>query len=153
MILKRAELLTANNKKEIMKTYCAACDDNVDSFVVYGYEVLPEKEQSHLKNEKFLKCPDCRNFVGTYTVKKNDLAPLGAIASKKMRKTQKYIRGKINDILEQKKDILDAKQKLYDWLTKKMFYEFRIECLISKDQSDKVLKLLQLINLKGENNV
>jgi hypothetical protein len=124
--------------------YCAACDRNVKSSLVSGWEVFPN--QTHLRNCFFWKCPDCGNFVGTHKIKNNDFAPLGPIASKKMRERQKIIRNKINSILELKKDIPDAKEKLYKWLSKKLYLpDYRTEWILSKDRYQQVLKFLDLI--------
>lgn len=126
--------------------YCAACDRNVKSFLVQGWEVLPDPAQNHLRDCFFWKCPDCRNFVGTHQIKKNDLAPLGPISSKKMRAKQKIIRERIKSILELKKDLPDAKEKLYSWLGRKLFSsDFRIEWIISNNSYQSTLKLLDLL--------
>ena len=128
-----------------MKVYCANCDKNVNYLVSYGRDLLLKKDQNHLKDKKFLECPDCSNFVGTCKIKKNDLVALGPIVPKKTRINQKHIREKINLILEIKKDIPEAKEKLYLWLSKRIFRDFSIECLISKEQTERVEKLLNLI--------
>ena len=126
--------------------YCIVCDRNVRSFLVQGWNVLPEPAQNHLRHSFFWKCPYCRNFVGTHQVKKNDLAPLGPISSKKMRARQKIIRERIKSILELKKDLPDAKEKLYGWLGRKLFHsDFRIEWIISNNTYQQTLKLLDLL--------
>ncbi len=129
--------------KERMKIYCCACNANIEAYLVQGYEVLPHV--SHLKHSNFWKCPNCRNFVGTRTVGKDDLAPTGAIVSKNMRKIQRKIRDKIEVILNVKKEIPNAKEILYAWLTKKLNYPYRTSAIMSKGEANIVMEFLKKI--------
>lgn len=129
-----------------MKIYCAACDNNVDSYLVQGWEVLPHVP--HLKHGNFWKCPHCRNFVGTRIVGKNELAPTGAIVSKAMRKIQRKIRDEIEFILEKKKETPNAKEILYAWLTKKLYVPYRTSAIMSKAEAKRVEELLKPIKQK-----
>ena len=124
--------------------YCAACNENVKAYLVPGSHVLPN--QSRLSDYSFWQCPDCNNFVGTHKIKKNDFAPLGPISSKKMRVMQKTIRDRINLICKSKNDVLDVREKLYNWLGKKLYLSnYRIELTISKTTFQETMKLLDLI--------
>ena len=129
-----------------MLIYCCGCRRNVKAFLVNGCEVLPKEK--HLRDKKFWKCSDCRNFVGTRTVGKNDLAPTGAIGSKKIREMQGKLRAKIYLILEAKKATPDAKKILYEWLSKKLFYPYRTSSIISEAEAKRVHELLDLIKSK-----
>lgn len=122
----------ANN----MKIYCCGCDKNVNSDLVIH------------NDEFFWECPNCRQSVGVHKVRDNEYAPLGAIPTKKIRKLQKKLDEEIKFILEQKKDVTDAKKKLYEWLSKKLFYQYRTESIISKKQYDYVLGHLNFLKSK-----
>lgn len=133
-----------------MKLYCCGCQENVTPYLVSGADVLPEIKR--LRKRSFWKCEECRNFVGTYEKtygKKTEyFAPLGPIGTKKIRKTQDKLRAEIGLILKAKKDTPNAKQILYDWLSKKLFYPYRTEAIISKAEANLVFGYLNQIKEK-----
>lgn len=129
-----------------MKIYCANCDRNVEAVLLTGKQVLPKVKS--LREKCFWKCSNCKNFVGTRTVGKNELAPDGAIVGKKIRELQNNLRKEIQLILEAKKSIPNANELLYSWLSKKLFYSFRIAAVMSKEEAEKVMGFLKIIKEK-----
>lgn len=129
-----------------MKIYCCGCEENVDANLVTGFDVLPRLLFMRTKN--FWRCPHCRNWIGTYDKGRFKDAPLGPIATPKIRDMQTKLRDKISLILCAKKSVPDARKILYDWLSKKLFYPYRTEAIISKEEADRVMELLRIVEDK-----
>lgn len=124
---------------------CLKCQRNVRAELVNGKNVF---RGSKFSVEKlFFKCPSCRNFVKSKNNKNQEPIPKSAIPTKQIRKLQEEIEIEINEILEKKKHVEDAKNKLWTWLSKKMFYpSFNdVADILSQETGDEVRKLLKLI--------
>lgn len=126
-----------------MLIYCCKCDKNISADLLNGSQLGRKFKFS--KDKFFWKCSKCRSFIGTYKTKENDFAPLGAIPTKKIREMQQDLAKEINVILDLKKDIPNAEEKLFIWLSKKLQIPFSTSLIISRNQASRVSQLLQLI--------
>ena len=79
-----------------MKIFCCGCNNKVQARLTYGTEIYPHRKDLHQR--PFLKCDDCKNFVGCHYKTPKPTRPLGCIPTIEIRN----LRNKIHRILDKK---------------------------------------------------
>ena len=128
------------NEKKETPIFCCGCNKEVNAYLVYGGVVYPHFLK--LRTVPFWRCPTCLNFVGCHHKTKNPLRPLGVIPTPKIRDLRRKIHDEMDFILHAKRDDKFAKAKLYNWLSKKMGFDYHTALIRTIEDGEKALRLV-----------
>lgn len=78
-----------------MKIFCVACEKEISARLTDGEEAYPHREDLHTL--PFWKCDACGNHVGCHH-KNGEIAPLGCIPTKELKKIRMEIHRKLDPL-------------------------------------------------------
>lgn len=127
-----------------MQIFCTACQKKVEARLTNGAEVYPHRPDLHKLN--FWICDNCQNFVGCYK-NGNGKKPLGNIPTPKIKMLRKQIHKQLDPLWQSGKY---SRKWLYKTISKKIGKEYHTATIASVEEAEKVLNIIQELELKNE---
>lgn len=128
----------------MMNIFCVACQCDVLARLTNGAEVYPHRPDLFKLN--FWFCDNCKNFVGCH--KNGDgKKPLGNIPTPQIKMLRRQIHSQLDPLWQSGKY---SRSWLYKTISQKIGKEYHTALIASVDEAEKVLNIIQELEMKNE---
>lgn len=126
-----------------MKIFCIKCQKKVEARLTDGTDIYPHRDD--LRSVPFWKCDTCGNYVGCHYKTKDPTKPLGHIPTMEVRAMRRRIHEVIDPLWRAHRL---SRNEVYRTLSLAAGYLFHIGELVSVEEGERILQLINVIYKK-----